>query len=70
MTPNRLTKAHFYQNLMCDTHGATAIEYGLLAGLIAIGLAGGLGALADLVNMIFEMIGTETATVTANMPEN
>lgn len=50
-----------------DTNGATAIEYGLLAGLIAVGLAGGLGALADLVNLLFEIIGDETAGVTDSM---
>lgn len=46
-----------------ENSGATAVEYGLLAGLIAVGIAGGIGALADLVNFMFEMIADETATV-------
>ncbi len=56
-----------WQVLISDTRGATAIEYGLLAGLIAVGLAGGLGALADLVNLLFDLIGDETAGVTNSM---
>ena len=53
--------------ILRDTRGATAIEYGLLAGLIAVGLAGGLGALADLVNLLFEVIGDETSDVADSM---
>lgn len=52
-----------------DIDGATAVEYGLLAGLVAIGLAGGLGALSDLVNLLFENVGAETAQVTSNLNE-
>lgn len=55
------------RELAGNINGATAVEYGLLAGLVAIGIAGGLGALSDLVNLLFETIGNETATVTANM---
>ncbi len=51
------------------TDGATAVEYGLLAGLVAIGLAGGLGALADLVSLLFEVIGDEAADVSSAMNE-
>ncbi len=61
---SRHQAAALWQALISDTRGATAIEYGLLAGLIAVGLAGGLGALADLVNLLFEVIGDETADVT------
>ena len=52
-----------------DTSGATAVEYGLLAGLVAIGLAGGLGALADLVNLLFDVIGDQTNDVAGSMKE-
>ncbi len=52
-----------------DTRGATAVEYGLLAGLVAIGLAGGLGALADLVNLLFEVIGDQTTEVAGTMTD-
>lgn len=47
--------------------GATAIEYGLLAGLVAVGLAGGLGALADLVNLLFDSISEDTTDVANSM---
>ena len=57
------------QSLWRDTSGATAVEYGLLAGLVAIGLAGGLGALADLVNLLFEVIGDQTNEVAGSMAE-
>ncbi|NVJ97275.1 MAG: Flp family type IVb pilin [Alphaproteobacteria bacterium] len=49
--------------LRSDISGATAVEYGLLAGLIAVGLMGGIGALSDLVNLLFEFVADETATV-------
>ena len=52
-----------------NTSGATAVEYGLLAGLVAIGLAGGLGALADLVSLLFDTIGDEAAEVSNAMAE-
>lgn len=58
-----------WRQLKHDVCGATAIEYGLLAGLVAVGLAGGLGALSDLVNLLFEMIGNETASVTSSMTD-
>jgi Flp pilus assembly pilin Flp len=46
-----------------DTNGATAVEYGLLLGLIAVGVAGGYGALVDLVHLIFDFVNGETETV-------
>ena len=58
-----------WRALRRDARGATAIEYGLLAGLVAVGLAGGLGALSDFVNLLFEMIGDETADVTSSMTD-
>lgn len=57
-------------DFFADIRGATAVEYGLLAGLVAIGIAGGLGALADLVNLLFEVIGDEAADVTGAMTDN
>ena len=61
----KLITERFWQ----DTNGATAVEYGLLAGLVAIGLAGGLGALADLVNLLFDVIGDQTNEVAGSMTE-
>lgn len=49
--------------LVRETGGATAVEYGLLAGLAALVLAGGFGALADLVHLIYDFIVEETTNV-------
>ena len=38
------------RKLRRDQHGATAIEYGLIAALIAVGMMGGLSALGGDVN--------------------
>ncbi len=58
-----------WRELKRDVRGATAIEYGLLAGLVAVGLAGGLGALSDLVNLLFEIISDETADVASSITD-
>ena len=58
-----------WQGLLRDINGATAIEYGLLAGLVAVGLAGGLGALADLVNLLFDGISEETTNVATSLAD-
>ncbi len=56
---------------MKSEEGATAIEYALLAGLIAIILAAGAGALGTNLNSFFQAIATwltgKTATV-STMP--
>ncbi len=40
--------------LLCDRHGATAIEYALLAGLIAVGLVVAMTTLGGSVTASFE----------------
>lgn len=40
------------------TEGATALEYGLLAGLISLGLLAGLGALSGNLQTVLETINT------------
>jgi Flp pilus assembly pilin Flp len=45
-----------------ETLGATAVEYGLLAALVAGGLAAGLGTLADLVQLLYQSIVDAVAT--------
>lgn len=44
------------RQLARSSSGASAIGYGLLAGLMALGVAGGFGALADLINQLFDII--------------
>jgi pilus assembly protein Flp/PilA len=41
------------KSLMLDRSGATAVEYGLIAALIAVGLLGGLGAFSDQLQAVF-----------------
>ncbi len=43
-------------NLLKDKSGATAIEYGLLASLISIGMIVGLGAFSDSLLGVFQTI--------------
>jgi Flp pilus assembly pilin Flp len=47
-----------------DRHGATAVEYGLLIGLAALGLAAGWGSIGDLVQQIFAMLSDQTQAAT------
>ncbi len=51
-----------------DTGGASAIEYSLIASLIAIGIAGGIGALADLVAMLWNLMITAVTDASASFP--
>ncbi|MCR6501753.1 Flp family type IVb pilin [Shinella sp. CPCC 101442] len=44
------------KSLRSATDGATAVEYGLLAGLISIGLLGGLGAFSGGLQATFDTI--------------
>ena len=44
-----------------DEDGATAIEYGLIAGLIAVVIIGGLTALGDNIEAAFQNIAGQIA---------
>ena len=44
-----------------DESGATAIEYGLIAALIALAIMVGAGSLGDELNSKFDMIADELA---------
>lgn len=46
------------KSFLSATDGATAVEYGLLAGLISLGLLGGLSALSGNLQAVFEAINT------------
>jgi pilus assembly protein Flp/PilA len=45
---------HFVASFLKDETGATAIEYGLLCGLIAVVLAGAMSALAPKIAALYE----------------
>ena len=47
------------RNLRADRRGATAIEYGLIAGLIAVAMIGGLSALGGGAGGMWTMISAE-----------
>ncbi|KGH14094.1 Flp family type IVb pilin [Comamonas thiooxydans] len=46
-----------------DEEGATAIEYGLIAGLIAVGIIASVSSIGTSLKSMFESIVTELAKV-------
>ncbi len=48
----------FFKNLVRDEEGATAIEYGLIAALIAVAMITALGAVGDNVQGTFDNVAT------------
>lgn len=48
----------FLKRFRSDEKGATAIEYGLLVGLIAISLMIGIGAVYDAIDKMFSRVHT------------
>ena len=48
-----------FTKLLADERGATAVEYGLIAGLIVIGLLAGLTSVADANDATYELIEDE-----------
>lgn len=49
----------FFKNLLRDEAGATAIEYGLIAALIAVAAIAALQSLSGSLNTTFNTVGTE-----------
>ena len=49
------------KSFLSTTEGATAVEYGLLAGLISLGLLAGLSVLSGNLQAVFEAINTAIA---------
>ena len=49
----------FFKNLVRDEQGATAIEYGLIAALIAVAAIVGMGALGDSLDTTFNNVSDE-----------
>ena len=54
-----------FQDLVQDESGATAIEYGLIAALIAVAIIGALGILGTNLSALFDGIAS---TVSDNTP--
>jgi pilus assembly protein Flp/PilA len=51
----------FFKNLVRDEQGATAIEYGLIAALIAVAAIGAMSALGTSLSGTFDNVSTEVA---------
>ena len=58
----------FFKKLARDEQGATAIEYGLIAALIAVALIASLGTLEDSISGTFSAVGGEMDDAVANAP--
>lgn len=54
---------NFAKTFIADESGATAIEYGLLAALIAVAIIAGASALGGGLNTLFTSIATKLGTV-------
>ena len=48
----------FFKSMIRDQAGATAIEYGLIAALVAIAAMGGMSLLGTSLNSIFTNVGS------------
>lgn len=56
-----MTATRLFKELLADERGATAIEYGLIAGLIVVGLLSGLTSVADANDQTYELIEAQIA---------
>ncbi|HCD85581.1 Flp family type IVb pilin [Agrobacterium tumefaciens] len=52
---------HFFISFCKDERGATAVEYGLIAGLISLALVGGAGTISSNINALFQFIADTLA---------
>ena len=55
--------SNLLSRFVSDESGATAIEYGLIACLIAVAIITGAGAMGNALNAMFTSVGTELNTV-------
>lgn len=51
----------FFKNLMQDNEGATAIEYGLIAALIAVAAIAAMGSLGNQLSNTFNGVSSSMA---------
>ncbi|HIQ17506.1 MAG TPA: Flp family type IVb pilin [Novosphingobium capsulatum] len=56
----------FFRKLIKDTEGATAIEYGLIAALIAVAAITAMGALGNSISNTFGSVSTQLNTAKDN----
>ena len=56
------------KRLIRDEEGATAIEYGLIAGLVAVAIITALSLLGDSLNNLFSDVATQVDGATSGSP--
>lgn len=56
----------FFGKLVCDEEGATAIEYGLIAALIAVAMITALTSLGENLSATFTKVGDELETTASD----
>lgn len=56
---------NMFSRFMNDESGATAIEYGLIAAIVGVGIIAGLTPLKDALVSTFKGVGTTLDTATA-----
>ena len=49
-------------NFLREENGVTAIEYGLIAGLVAVAIIAALGTLGDSLNLLFSNVASTVST--------
>lgn len=59
----------FFNNLLRNEEGATAIEYGLIAALIAVAAITAMTTLGDNLNETFEGVSTAIGEGNKSLPE-
>lgn len=52
----------FIRNIMRDQRGATAIEYGLILGAMAISMAFGLKSISNAYNAVWQKVGDSVSS--------
>ncbi|WP_277183020.1 Flp family type IVb pilin [Caballeronia sp. BR00000012568055] len=50
---------NFVKRYLRDSRGITAIEYGLIAGVLALGIISAVGGVADQLNTTFQTISSK-----------
>lgn len=56
----------FFRKMLKDNKGATAIEYGLIAALIAVAAIGAMSSVGNSLKNTFGKVSTELNTANAN----
>jgi pilus assembly protein Flp/PilA len=54
-----VSTVHFLKNFLKDESGATAIEYGLIAAIVGVGIIAALGGLKNNLSTTFSNVGNK-----------